>query len=54
MSDARNQTLLIEITPEMAEVGTAIILREPGVAVLGVTFSGLDLARRFYEAMELG
>jgi hypothetical protein len=43
----------IEVTPEMAETGGSIILHEPEVADLGVSFSGSDLARKVYEAVEL-
>lgn len=41
----------IEVTPAMVEVGADTILREPGVADLGVFFSARDLAVKVYGAM---
>ena len=42
----------IEVTPEMAEIGSSIIFQAPGVAPCGVFFSGEDLATEVYRAME--
>ena len=49
----RDKPQEIEVTLEMAEIGGAIILRQPRVADWGVFFSGPDLARKVCEAMEL-
>lgn len=47
----REQIREVTVTDEMAEVGASVMLAEPGVAPLGVFFSGADLARKVYEAM---
>ena len=41
-----------KITPEVIEAGATSILREPGVAELGVFFSARDLAVKVYRAMQ--
>ncbi len=41
-----------EITPGMIDAGERAILREPGVAEVGVYFSARELAEKVYLAME--